>query len=94
MLSQFKGSGKVELGFLVSPEDNWAIWDSAKFGGKPCWLIPNQIPSAKDVICKCCGKVMCFLMQLYNPCDDKKNLYHRCIYVFVCRTQECLEKGS
>ena len=94
MVLSFKGSGQVELGFLVSPEENWAIWDSAKFGGKPWWLIPNQIPSAKDVTCKCCGKVMCFLMQLYNPCDDRRDLYHRCIYVFVCRTQECLEKGS
>ena len=94
MSSATKASGAVELGFLVSPEEDWVIWSSAKFGGKPWWLIPNQVPGVKEITCKHCQKPMCFMMQLYNPCDDRTESYHRSIYVFVCRNQECLEKGS
>lgn len=83
----------VELGFLMSPEEGWRVWDSAKFGGKPCWLIPTTIPSFSDIQCKNCQKPMCFLMQLYNPCNSKDSAYHRCLYVYVCRDQNCLEKG-
>ena len=87
-------SNSVEIGFLVSPEDNWQVWDSAKFGGKPRWLIPTDIPSLDVITCKECGKPMCFLCQLYNPCNDFPYAYHRCIYLFVCRNQKCLEMGS
>ena len=76
-------STAVELGFLVSPEDNWHVWDSAKFGGKPYWLVPEHIPGCDDLKCQFCGKTMCFMMQLYNPCDDNENAYHRSIYIFA-----------
>ena len=84
---------EVELGFLMSPEEGWRIWDSAKFGGKPWWLNPTKIPTLSDIQCKCCEKPMCFLMQLYNPCNSHENAYHRSLYVYVCRNQECVEKG-
>lgn len=88
-----KQSPTVELGFLMSPEEGWRVWDSAKFGGKPWWLNPTVIPSFSDIQCQCCEKPMCFMMQLYNPCNGKENTYHRCLYVYVCKDQKCLEKG-
>ena len=68
----------TELGFLVSSEEGWRIWDCAKFGGKPFWLIPDAIPDHSDLVCPYC---------------QKPDAYHRCIYVFVCQNQDCLEKG-
>mgnify|MGYP004659433205 FL=1 len=84
---------RTELGFLVSSEEGWRIWDCAKFGGKPFWLIPDAIPDHSDLVCPYCQKPLCFMVQLYNPCDEKADAYHRCIYVFVCQNQDCLEKG-
>ena len=93
LLSIPRNMSRTELGFLVSSEEGWRIWDCAKFGGKPFWLIPDAIPECSDLTCPYCQKPLCFMLQLYNPCEENPDAYHRCIYVFVCQNQDCLEKA-
>eukprot|EP01129_Flabellula_baltica_P009231 TRINITY_DN3739_c0_g1_i1.p1 TRINITY_DN3739_c0_g1~~TRINITY_DN3739_c0_g1_i1.p1 ORF type:complete len:373 (+),score=64.90 TRINITY_DN3739_c0_g1_i1:66-1121(+) len=60
----------------------------SKIGGKPIWLIPDEIPTQEDVICGC-GKQLSFIMQIYCPLNEFDSAYHRVLYVFGCRNGYC-----
>jgi pre-rRNA-processing protein TSR4 len=65
----------------------------SKLGGLPVWLHGNRAPPAQ--ICDRCGAVLAFLLQLYAPYEsddggnDGGHAFHRMLYVFVCRADEC-----
>lgn len=59
----------------------------SKVGGRPAWLVPENLPS---VTCHGCDKSMTFLLQIYAPDNDNKVAFHRSIMVFVCLSCRCL----
>jgi pre-rRNA-processing protein TSR4 len=93
-----KDSCVVHLGFCVLPtnesEDSdavyghaspdWSLWDGGRVGGKPTWLIPQQIPTRNFL--QCCSRDMLFLLQIYCPAPSVSEgaAFHRTIYVFIC----------
>lgn len=93
LLSIPRNMSRTELGFLVSSEEGWAHLGGAKFGARPLLADSDAIPECSDLTCPYCQKPLCFMLQLYNPCEENPDAYHRCIYVFVCQNQDCLEKG-
>lgn len=66
----------------------------SKLGGKPAWLSLSPIPDNKDLECGLCGKILCFLLQVYCPIECIENAFHRAIFVFICRNAECYKNNS
>ncbi|KAF7457529.1 Programmed cell death protein 2 [Cryptosporidium felis] len=75
------------LGFLEKPS-NWGTLDPkyfpSKFGGRPAWLNPRNLPRYRDLQCSSCGSRMRFLLQVYAPLDNRDDLFHRSLFVFIC----------
>ncbi|CAK4073940.1 unnamed protein product [Aphanomyces euteiches] len=88
------GDMEVELGFLGDKQEHlggpFGDWDGGKVGGKPVWLNPNLHAEIK---CSKCAKNMSFLLQIYCPLDEPEHAFHRSLYVFVCRTNDCPQLG-
>lgn len=61
----------------------------SKIGGKPAWLDLKNVPKPKDLECGSCNQPKTFLCQVYAPVEEKEECFHRTIYVFVCKNQEC-----
>eukprot|EP00918_Siedleckia_nematoides_P065619 GHVU01142711.1.p1 GENE.GHVU01142711.1~~GHVU01142711.1.p1 ORF type:complete len:418 (-),score=45.33 GHVU01142711.1:477-1730(-) len=61
----------------------------SKFGGKPSWLDPCHIPSARDLKCDSCGCLLTFLLQLYAAQGDNEDAFHRSLFVFYCSFCRC-----
>ncbi|KAL0224755.1 hypothetical protein RCL1_002667 [Eukaryota sp. TZLM3-RCL] len=62
----------------------------SKFGGKPAWLIPQNLPSPQSLECPTCFIPMSFLLQLYCPSDSfSDDAFHRTLFVFCCYTPSC-----
>lgn len=84
---------KIHLGF-VSPEpedakpEPWRLhraYFKSKIGGFPAWLNPDNTPTVK---CDNCQSAMVLLVQIYCPMEQAFS-YHRVLYVFMCRDEEC-----
>ena len=54
-----------------------------KVGGKPAWLDPVDVPTAKQLKCLYTREPLDFLMQIYAPVDDEPTAFHRSVFLFV-----------
>lgn len=54
-----------------------------KLGGRPAWLHPVDVPTAKQLKCLYTREPLDFLLQLYAPVDDEPTAFHRALYVFI-----------
>lgn len=96
MSEENDSSTTVQLGFPVAIEDDEQLllvghrnadynhWDGGQLGGRPSWLVPDQIP--KPLKCTHCETPLLFLGQIYAPLEGEA--FHRSLYVFVCNTCE------
>ena len=87
----------VELGLLEKPE-NPALLTSpyfpTKVGGKPAWLDPVNLPPSEQLTCQHCGKPCVLLLQLYAPLSDDPAVFHRSLFVFMCKESACHQLGN
>ena len=87
--------GSVELSPLVGViEDikaplNSRFFFPSKVGGRPAWMIPENIPA---VSCDSCRNPMTFLLQLYAPDSENPQAFHRTLMVFCCLSCRCFLK--
>lgn len=82
----------LELGFIEEVDDELLLTSQffpSKIGGKPAWLELQGIPSVADLSCKNCNNPMHFLAQLYCPIDGEAACFHRIIYIFCCKDEQC-----
>ncbi|EAZ51409.1 programmed cell death 2 [Cryptosporidium parvum Iowa II] len=82
----------VLLGYLEKPRTPLVLdsrYFPSKFGGKPAWLNPQNLPQYRDLQCNSCGTRMRFLLQVYAPQDDREDLFHRSIFLFICTNCTC-----
>lgn len=81
----------VTLGFAEEVAD-FHVFDPCRFpsklGGLPVWLYGKNNPPC-ILRCKVCDAVLSFLVQLYAPIDYLEHCFHRTVYVFICRSQNC-----
>ena len=61
----------------------------SKVGGKPAWLVPEDIP---DIKCDVCANNMIFLLQIYAPEAETAAAFHRSLLVFTCIKCRCFLK--
>ena len=88
---------KVELGLLRKPEDPALLtspYFPTKVGGKPAWLDPIHLPTPAQLACQHCGKPCVLLLQLYAPLSDDPSVYHRSLFIFMCKDSACHESDS
>ncbi|KAL7066018.1 hypothetical protein ACR3K2_35340 [Cryptosporidium serpentis] len=79
--------GELLIGYLEKPNNQQILcrqYFPSKYGGKPAWLNPQYLPNFKDLNCEYCGILMTFFLQIYAPIDDRDDLFHRAIFVFIC----------
>ena len=87
----------VELGFLQKPEDPVVLtspYFPTKVGGKPAWLDPVNLPSPQQLACQHCGKPCVLLLQLYAPLSDHPTVFHRSLFLFMCKESSCHHPAS
>jgi len=93
-MSALERNKQIQLGFAEKFVDEFDEVETfpSKIGGKPVWLIPENIPKAEHLLCGRCGKVLSFLLQIYAPLSGpgRDDCFHRMIYVFCCRRNSCL----
>ena len=53
----------------------------SKVGGKPAWLVPQELP---EITCDTCKYRMTFLLQVYAPDSENDSAFHRSLLVFIC----------
>eukprot|EP01098_Paradermamoeba_levis_P006989 TRINITY_DN28_c0_g1_i7.p1 TRINITY_DN28_c0_g1~~TRINITY_DN28_c0_g1_i7.p1 ORF type:complete len:431 (-),score=136.79 TRINITY_DN28_c0_g1_i7:186-1478(-) len=86
------------LGFVRKfEEDDYDFnfrWFSSKVGGKPAWLVPENLPNRSQLTCGVCEGQLSFLLQLYGPLSAQPSAYHRQMYVFCCKKGECHKNAS
>eukprot|EP00127_Corallochytrium_limacisporum_P005470 Clim_evm18s206 gene=Clim_evmTU18s206 len=81
-----------DLGFVFEVEDERllsACFFPSKLGGKPAWLDPRAAPSAKDLTCRNCDRIMRFILQMYAPVDLRPSSFHRTLFLFACSSPQC-----
>jgi len=61
----------------------------SKFGGKPSWLNPKDLPDVNKILCKNCSNICVFLLQLSAPIEEDESAFHRMIFVFICTNTAC-----
>lgn len=61
----------------------------SKVGGKPAWMVPEDLPV---VSCDSCKMPMTFLLQLYAPDASSDAAFHRSLLVFSCLQCRCFLK--
>ncbi|KAM9366432.1 programmed cell death protein 2 [Symphorus nematophorus] len=84
-------SAEVVLGFLEEAEP-WRLLSPqfpSKVGGKPAWLSQRGLPSLPGLECEKCCLPMAFLLQVYAPISGQDRSFHRTLFLFCCKTQEC-----
>lgn len=84
-------AAEVVLGFLEDAEP-WRLLSPqfpSKVGGKPAWLSQSGLPSVPELECEICRLPMAFLLQVYAPISGEDRSFHRTLFLFCCRTQEC-----
>ncbi|XP_041644692.1 programmed cell death protein 2 isoform X1 [Cheilinus undulatus] len=92
-MSSDNSSNKAEvvLGFLEEAEP-WRLLSPqfpSKVGGKPAWLSQSCLPSLPGLECEICRLPMAFLLQVYAPISGNDRCFHRTLFVFCCKTQDC-----
>lgn len=86
----------VDLGFLEK-SSSWKLesrFFPSKTGGKPAWLNLSEVPNLDEVLCGKCRKPCLLLCQLYAPIEDDEKCFHRTIFVFLCRDEECCDENN
>uniref|UniRef100_A0A3Q3WXJ0 MYND-type domain-containing protein n=1 Tax=Mola mola TaxID=94237 RepID=A0A3Q3WXJ0_MOLML len=84
-------SAEVVLGFLEEAE-SWCLLSPqfpSKVGGRPAWLGQRGLPSLPELECEICRLPMAFLLQVYAPISGQERSFHRTLFVFCCKTNEC-----
>ncbi|XP_037645826.1 programmed cell death protein 2 [Sebastes umbrosus] len=82
---------EVVLGFLEEAE-SWRLLSPqfpSKVGGKPAWLSQTGLPALTELVCEMCGLPMAFLLQVYAPISGQDRSFHRTLFLFCCKSQEC-----
>ena len=90
--SSSNNNDPVQLGFAEKPKKGDFDLKNfpSKIGGLPTWLIPLSDNIDESFFTCSCGENLSFLLQLYSPLEDKKNSFHRMLYVFFCK--KCWKK--
>lgn len=86
----------IDLGFAEECE-SWLLTNRyfpSKIGGKPAWLDLENLPKSEELNCSKCGNKKVFLCQIYAPIESKEDCFHRTIFVFICRTEDCYQANS
>ena len=67
---EVEGVNPVDLGFVedCDPRLLTSAHFPSKVGGAPAWLDVEHVPTAEDLACGTCGRVLAFLLQVRN--DD------------------------
>ncbi|XP_055282755.1 programmed cell death protein 2-like isoform X2 [Moschus berezovskii] len=81
----------AELGF-VEAAPSWRLRSEqfpSKVGGRPAWLSAAGLPGPPELACPLCGRPMAFLLQVYAPLSGRADAFHRCLFLFCCRTPPC-----
>jgi pre-rRNA-processing protein TSR4 len=93
------GGTDVRLGFLEEAEHPSLLLRThfpCKAGGRPAWLNPRVLPSAKELQCVHCSNPLVFLLQLYAPLrttyGQSANTFHRTLFLFCCLEKSCENK--
>ncbi|XP_052501643.1 programmed cell death protein 2 isoform X1 [Budorcas taxicolor] len=84
-------AGPAELGF-VEAVPSWRLRSEqfpSKVGGRPAWLSAAGLPGPPELACPLCGRPMAFLLQVYAPLPGRADAFHRCLFLFCCRTPPC-----
>ncbi len=94
----------VTLGFVQAAENEWKLQRHqfpSKVGGAPAWLDPVNIPEGDQTRCGACGNPLGFLLQVYAPLreeggglDQREDVFHRTLFVFVCQNMACLQQDQ
>ena len=87
----------VDLGFASPPSHPLRLsraYFPSKVGGRPAWLNAEHPPSASALRCSACSSPLSFLLQLYCPVRSSPALFHRTLFLFICRRQQCLLQHS
>lgn len=86
-----KQQERVDLGYVEECSSGLLTnkYFPSKVGGKPAWLDLQNIPKPSDLECAECKEPNVFLCQIYAPNEEKVECFHRTIYVFMCRNQNC-----
>ena len=90
-ISNDKDNNSLDIGFIFEKEPLLlkSKYFPSKVGGKPAWLsLGNNIPTSKTTLCEYCNSERVFLVQIYAILD-KKNCFHRTLYVFACKSEKC-----
>lgn len=86
-----ESAGPAELGF-VEAAPSWRLRSEqfpSKVGGRPAWLSAAGLPGPPELACPLCGRPMAFLLQVYAPLPGRADAFHRCLFLFCCRTPPC-----
>lgn len=89
-------AAEVVLGFLEEAEP-WRLHSPqfpSKVGGKPAWLSQRGLPSLPGLECEICRLPMAFLLQVYAPVSGQDRSFHRTLFLFCCKTQECYKSND
>lgn len=89
-------AAEVVLGFLEEAEP-WRLQSPqfpSKVGGKPAWLSQRGLPSLPGLECEICRLPMAFLLQVYAPVSGQDRSFHRTLFLFCCKTQECYKSND
>ncbi|KAK0161383.1 hypothetical protein PV327_009859 [Microctonus hyperodae] len=87
---------QIDMGFVEECEP-WKLesrFFPNKVGGKPAWLDLKDLPSAKYVECKSCKNPCIFLCQIYAPYENNENAFHRTIFIFICKNDDCCKPNE
>lgn len=56
---------------------------------------PVEVPGIERLSCRNCSLPLRFILQLYAPLEDKKECFHRTLFLFCCENIDCLfHEGS
>jgi len=88
----------LNLGFCIDAEP-WRLsrgFHPSKVGGKPVWLIPENLPQRTCPRCQC---QLRFVLQIYAPggysdAGDEDASFHRTVYLFVCASKNGCTGGA
>ena len=90
-------STSVDLGFIDTQYEPWELESRhfpSKVGGKPAWLDMKNLPPAETLKCPHCEEPRHFLLQVYAPDNDVNEAFHRTVFMFICKKDQCWSGDS